>query len=103
MPIFMSCKAASIFDGKYAVQTESYGPEARGSRAKSDVIISTEEIDYPYASELDVLIALSGATTGKIAIVKGIRQALLNQRVGKFCILNKDKLNHFQPIPFFFF
>ncbi|MCS7363913.1 MAG: 2-oxoacid:acceptor oxidoreductase family protein [archaeon GB-1867-035] len=52
-------KAASIFDGKYAVQTESYGPEARGSRAKSDVIISTEEIDYPYASELDVLIALS--------------------------------------------
>ncbi len=52
-------KAACLYDGKYAVQVESYGPEARGSRARSDVIISDEEIDYPYVSNPDVLIALS--------------------------------------------
>ncbi|MCS7386554.1 MAG: pyruvate ferredoxin oxidoreductase [Candidatus Methanomethylicota archaeon] len=52
-------KAACLFDGKCAVQVESYGPEARGSRCRSDVIISTEEIDYPCASSPDVLIALS--------------------------------------------
>lgn len=52
-------KAASLFDGKFAVQVESYGPEARGSRARTDVVISNEEIDYPYISEADVLIALS--------------------------------------------
>ncbi len=52
-------KAACLFDKKNAVQTESYGPEARGSRARSDIIISDEEIDYPYVSKPDVLIALS--------------------------------------------
>lgn len=52
-------KAASLFDDRYAVQIESYGPEARGSRARTDVVISTEEIDYPYVGEPDVLIALS--------------------------------------------
>jgi len=52
-------KAASLFDGKCVVQVESYGPEARGSRCRSDVIISTEEIDYPCAISPDVLIALS--------------------------------------------
>ena len=39
----------------------------------------------------DVLIALSGATTGKIAVVdKDIGLALVNQRVGKFKILNSN-------------
>ena len=41
----------------------------------------------------DVLIALTGATTGKIAVVPpSFDGALLNQRVGKFEI-NSDKLN----------
>ena len=43
--------------------------------------------------ENDVLIALSGATTGKIAVVKNIGRALLNQRVGKFKILKDKKIN----------
>jgi len=41
----------------------------------------------------DVLIALSGATTGKIAVVnKDITLALVNQRVGKFKVLNESKI-----------
>jgi 2-oxoglutarate ferredoxin oxidoreductase subunit gamma len=52
-------EAASIYGGKTAVQTQSYGPEARGGASKSEVVISSEEIDHPEVLEADVLVALS--------------------------------------------
>ena len=52
-------KAASLFDDKNVVQILSYGPEARGSRAKTDLIISDDLIDYPFISSPNILIALS--------------------------------------------
>jgi len=52
-------EAAVLYDGKKAVQTQSYGPEARGGSSKSEVIISDEEIDYPKCENLDVLLALT--------------------------------------------
>jgi 2-oxoglutarate ferredoxin oxidoreductase subunit gamma len=51
--------AAAVYDGKNAVQTQSYGPEARGGKSKTDVVISNGEIDYPKATEVDVLLAMS--------------------------------------------
>lgn len=51
-------KAAALFDGKEAVCTQSYGPEARGGASRADVIISDEPIDYPYVIEADVLAVL---------------------------------------------
>ncbi len=50
---------AVIRDGKYAVQTQSYGAEARGSAAKSEVIISDEQISFPKVRRCDILIAMS--------------------------------------------
>lgn len=52
-------EAASIYDRKNAVQTQSYGPEARGGASKSEVVISSGEIDHPEVLEADALIALS--------------------------------------------
>lgn len=52
-------KAASIYGGKNAVQTQSYGPEARGGASKSDIVLSTTPIDYPLAQKLDVLLCLN--------------------------------------------
>ncbi len=43
----------------YVVQTESYGPEARGGASKSDIIFSDTEIFYPKTRRLDLLLALS--------------------------------------------
>ncbi|MFA4955662.1 MAG: restriction endonuclease subunit S [Candidatus Methanoperedens sp.] len=44
----------------------------------------------------DILIAMSGATTGKIGIVKQTKKPLLlNQRVGKFSIFNECLYNKF--------
>ncbi len=52
-------KAASIYEGKQAVQSQSYGPEARGGAAKSEVIISEAAIDYPKVTRCDVLLAMT--------------------------------------------
>jgi 2-oxoglutarate ferredoxin oxidoreductase subunit gamma len=56
---FILGKAASVYMKYNAVNGESYGPEARGGLAISDVIISDEEIYYPRASSIDFLICLS--------------------------------------------
>ena len=64
-------EAAAIYDGRNAVQTQSYGPEARGGMSKSDVIISDEEIDYPKAFRVDLLLALTQSSfNGYIGDVK---------------------------------
>ncbi|MGB7292279.1 MAG: 2-oxoacid:acceptor oxidoreductase family protein [Thermodesulfobacteriota bacterium] len=52
-------EAAALHDGKNAVQTQSYGPESRGGFSSSVVIISDGDIDYPKATKVDVLLALT--------------------------------------------
>ena len=52
-------RAASLYDGKNATQTQSYGPEARGGAARSEVVISDEPIDYPKVEQADILVAMS--------------------------------------------
>jgi len=52
-------RAATIYDHKFATMTQSYGPEARGSACSAQVIISKEEILFPYVREPQVLICLS--------------------------------------------
>ena len=52
-------KAASIFDENEAVQTQSYGPEARGGASKCEVVVSDGEIDYPKVQSPDILVAMS--------------------------------------------
>jgi 2-oxoglutarate ferredoxin oxidoreductase subunit gamma len=51
-------KAASLYDAKEAVFTQSYGPEARGGASSADVVISSEPIDYPLVTEPDILVTL---------------------------------------------
>lgn len=51
---------AAIYNNKNALQTQSYGAEQRGTKVRSDVIISEEEtINYPVIDKADVLIAFS--------------------------------------------
>ena len=50
---------AAVRAGHKAVQTQSYGPEARGGAARSEVVIASEEIDYPRVLNPDVTVALS--------------------------------------------
>ena len=51
--------AAVVYGGLDAIQSQSYGSEARGTAAKSEVIISNEPIKYPKVRQSDYLIAMS--------------------------------------------
>jgi len=56
---FIIGKAASVYLDYQAVQSQSYGPEARGGAARSEVIISDEKIGYPRPLSVDCLLAMS--------------------------------------------
>jgi 2-oxoglutarate ferredoxin oxidoreductase subunit gamma len=56
---FVLAQAASIYDEKYALMTQSYGPEARGGACRSDVVISDVSIDYPKLSKITCFVAMS--------------------------------------------
>lgn len=51
----------SLVEKKQCVQTQSYGPEARGGATKSELVIDDEEVDYPKVQEPDVFVAMSRA------------------------------------------
>lgn len=52
-------KAASIYDNKSAVLTQSYGPEARGGSCSACVVVEEGKISYPLVKSSDYLIVLS--------------------------------------------
>ena len=53
--------------GREVVQTQSYGPEARGGASQAEVIASKEPIDYPEVDLADVSLCLSQAAFDKYA------------------------------------
>jgi 2-oxoglutarate ferredoxin oxidoreductase subunit gamma len=58
-------EAAAIYDNKNAVQSQSYGPEARGGMSRSELIISDSEIDYPKVVEPNVVLAMTQESADK--------------------------------------
>jgi 2-oxoglutarate ferredoxin oxidoreductase subunit gamma len=60
-------EAVAIYDRRNAVQTQSYGPEARGGASRAEVVISDGEIDYPKAMMLDLLLSLTQVSCTKYA------------------------------------
>jgi 2-oxoglutarate ferredoxin oxidoreductase subunit gamma len=69
---------AALLEGKNAVQSQSYGPEARGGASRSEVIISDENIDYPKVTKPEIVLALTteayrkygqGLTAGTVLVV----------------------------------
>jgi 2-oxoglutarate ferredoxin oxidoreductase subunit gamma len=62
MAAIVLAEACGVYDGKHVCQTQSYGPEARGGTSKSEVVISSQTIDYPRATELDLLLAMNQAS-----------------------------------------
>ena len=59
---------AALLDGKLAVQSQSYGPEARGGSSKSEVIISDKVIHYPKITVPDVVLAMSQEACKKYTV-----------------------------------
>lgn len=49
----------AIVSNLNAIQSQSYGPEARGGASKSEVIISEKNINFPKVINSDILISLT--------------------------------------------
>ncbi|MDL2315986.1 2-oxoacid:acceptor oxidoreductase family protein [Desulfovibrio sp. OttesenSCG-928-A18] len=58
-------EAAAIYEGRNAVQSQSYGPEARGGATRSDVIVSDGPIYFPKVTQPNYLVALTNEAMGK--------------------------------------
>ncbi|MGQ4914369.1 MAG: 2-oxoacid:acceptor oxidoreductase family protein [Candidatus Asgardarchaeia archaeon] len=56
---FIVGKAISLYSDKNAVLTRTYGPEERGGASSSCVVVDDGEIDYPYATNPDLLVIMS--------------------------------------------
>jgi 2-oxoglutarate ferredoxin oxidoreductase subunit gamma len=52
-------EAAVLYEKLIAVQSQSYGPEARGGATRSDIIISDSKINYPKVIQPNVLVCLT--------------------------------------------
>ena len=60
-------EAAAIYEGLNAVQTQVYGPEARGGATRSDIVISEEPIHYPKVLNPHFLVCLTQEAYNKYA------------------------------------
>ena len=58
-------EAAVLYENLIAVQSQSYGAEARGGATRSDVIISDSVIHFPKVNQPNVLICLTQDAYGK--------------------------------------
>jgi 2-oxoglutarate ferredoxin oxidoreductase subunit gamma len=80
-------EAAAIHDKKMAVQTQSYGPEARGGASRSEIVISDGEIDHPEVLSADVVVTLSQEAYDKYAA---------SVKPGGWLIVDDEKIHHVQ-------
>lgn len=83
-------ETASLYDKKFVVQTQSYGPEARGGASKSEIVISDEEIDFPKVQTPDVFVVLSRAAY--LAYIDGLKD-------DGILIIDEDLVNIESDIP----
>ena len=56
---------AAVAQGFNAVQSQSYGPEARGGASKAEVIIDDQKIFHPHVKSPDFLLALTQKAADK--------------------------------------
>lgn len=62
---------AGIISGRNVVQSQSYGPEARGGASKAEVILNDNEIDFPHVKKPDVVLTMSQKAYQKYGVSLG--------------------------------
>ena len=64
--IFLA-EAAVFYEGLNAVQSQAYGPEARGGATRADVIISDRAIQFPKVNQPNILVSLTQQAYSKFS------------------------------------
>jgi 2-oxoglutarate ferredoxin oxidoreductase subunit gamma len=70
-------RAAVMYDKKFAVQTQVYGPEARGGASMSAVIIDDEPVLYPKVTSPDIFVIMSQEGFEKYGVQASDRAVML--------------------------
>lgn len=60
-------KAAAIFEGKNAIQSQSYGAAARGGATRTDIVIADSEINFPKVLQPNILVSLTQESYNKFS------------------------------------
>jgi len=59
--------ACAIYEDKHATMIQSFGPEARGSACSCTLVVSEDEVLYPYVQISDIFVVMSGEGYTKFA------------------------------------
>lgn len=78
----LTAEAAVIDEGRYAVQSQSYGAEMRGGLSRADVTISDDPIIYPKVDQAHVFVCLHR---------KGLQNHIQALRPGGILITDVDE------------
>lgn len=62
-------ESAVMYEGLNAVQSQVYGPEARGGATRSDIIISENPINYPKVIQANILVCLTQEAYNKFSSI----------------------------------
>lgn len=90
-------KAASIYEGKHASMTQSYGPEARGGACSSEVVIEDQQVSYPAVIEPDALILMSQEAYERFkSVIKEDTHVLIDEDLVK---LDEGQIGRISSIP----
>ncbi|AEC51169.1 2-oxoglutarate ferredoxin oxidoreductase subunit gamma [Pyrococcus sp. NA2] len=93
-------RAAAVYEGYYAVQTQAYGPESRGGASRAEVVISDEPIDYPKVIEPDYAILLSQQAYDKyLGLVKDGGLVIIEEDLVPHRNKEREKGKNIYPYP----
>ncbi|MCG8616059.1 MAG: 2-oxoacid:acceptor oxidoreductase family protein [Desulfobacterales bacterium] len=92
-------KAAVIFEGKNATQSQSYGAAARGGATRSDVLISESDILFPKVVQPNILISLTQESYNKFSpILRPGGLLLMDER---YVTMEKKVAAHHVALPMY--
>jgi 2-oxoglutarate ferredoxin oxidoreductase subunit gamma len=80
--------AATLFENKKAVQTQSYSSELRGGSARVEVIISDKPISDPQVRHPDIFIALAE---------EALPRYISRVRPGALVLIDSDRVKNAEP------
>ncbi len=76
--------AAKIEAGGYGVKASTYTSQVRGGPTKVDIILSDEEIRYPYANEGEIQFMLATAQNSYDTFKSGVKEGRYNRSRPEF-------------------
>jgi 2-oxoglutarate ferredoxin oxidoreductase subunit gamma len=90
--------AATLHDLKHATMTQSYGPEARGGSCSAQVVISDDEIMFPYVEHPQDTDLVTAAETDQGCVAFDVPATRFAEELGNKMMANIVMLGFFSAV-----